>query len=148
MMSKPKDEPVAEWRTVEGPQAGAPALPGQAIRRATEDSKAPSHYTEAGLLMLIAGATNGMFAGLWLLSGFAFFLCFLLVLPGCVGAWQAYVGYRMSQGDLQQSAMAAAVTGLVSSLLNLNPIGVVVGLIVLFKLGKPEVASYLRGARS
>ncbi|MFZ5475719.1 MAG: hypothetical protein ACOZNI_02995 [Myxococcota bacterium] len=108
---------------------------------------APKEYTEAGFLMIVSGVLNAITAFIWFLSLFWICIGFFWVIPGCVGLWQAYVGYQMQVGTPQGSAKMGAIAGLVSGVFNMNPIAIVCALLAMTKVGKPEVVGYLGGGQ-
>jgi hypothetical protein len=110
--------------------------------------EAPKEYTEAGFLMMVAGVLNAITAFIWFLSLFWLCVGFLWAIPGCIGLWQAYMGYQMNQGKLQGQAKTGAILGLVSGVFNVNPIAIIASALAMSKVGKPEVAGYLTGGGS
>lgn len=103
----------------------------------------PNDYKMAGLLNLIGGALNIMTASVWVLSLIWVCVGVLWIVPVLMGAWQAYVGFTMNTGTPTGQGKIAAIVGLVAGLFNFNPLTILLAIVVIVQLGKPEVAGWL-----
>ena len=104
----------------------------------------PSDYKTAGIFMLTSGITNVIFSFIW--------FCFLIlacvgiayVIPLVAGVFEMIFGMALMNGTRKPSAKTVAIFGLISSILICNPIALVMEILAMIKLGKPEIEDYLR----
>ena len=111
-------------------------------------NRAPSDYTTAGTLMLIAGALNA-FAALGWAAGMVFsflFICLapFYLLPFAVAICEIVCGVAASGGRPSSRIKLVSILGLVASLLMLNPVTIVLEIVALIHLSRDEVGAWLR----
>lgn len=104
---------------------------------------APAEYKTVGTMMLVSAVVNIIAALAWT----------LVLLMVCVGvAWlvplgfavfELVVGINALSNKPQRSAKAAAILGLIAGILCMNPVSIVLEILVLVKLGQPDVARYI-----
>ena len=111
-------------------------------------NRAPSDYTTAGTLMLIAGALNALSAFGWATSMVISFLFICLapfyLLPLTVAIFEIICGVAASGGRPSPRIKLVSILGLVASLLMLNPVTIVLEIVALIHLSRPEVGDWLR----
>ncbi len=107
----------------------------------------PTEYKNAGTMMIISGAFNVM-TSLGILLGLAislFGLCvapiWLLTLGG--GIMELLVGANINAGKPSRMGLSTAVVGLVCSVCCGNVIGMILEILAMVNLGKPEVTAWL-----
>jgi hypothetical protein len=106
---------------------------------------APKAYKDGGVAVLVSGIFNVMTAGIWVLSLFWICIGFFWLIPMAIGAWQAWVGYQMMQGQPNGQAKTASIAGIVAGVLNLNPIGIIGAIFGMMACDKPETRAFLEG---
>ncbi len=107
----------------------------------------PSEYHNAGTMMVISGAFNVM-TSLGILLGLAisiFGLCvapiWLLTLAG--GVMEMIVGANIHAGKPSRMGLSTSVVGLVCSVCCGNVIGLILEILAMVNLGRPEVTAWL-----
>ncbi len=107
----------------------------------------PSDYKNAGTMMIVSGALNvvtsaGILIGLALsLIGLCVAPIWLVTLAG--GVMEVVVGVTISQGKPSRMGLSASVVGLVSSVCCGNMVGMILEILAMVNLGKPEVGAWL-----
>jgi uncharacterized membrane protein len=110
---------------------------------------APADYRTAGTLMLISGIFNvlvsaGILLGLLLsVVGLCVAPIWLFTLGG--GIAEIVVGAGIMQGSRSLRAMPVAVVGLVSGVVCGNMLGMILEILAMVQLGKPEVHAFIHG---
>ncbi|MEM9195057.1 MAG: hypothetical protein AAGF12_38150 [Myxococcota bacterium] len=106
---------------------------------------APQDYKTLGIFMLISGIMN-------VLVSISFVLVFIWICVGVVwilplagGIFEIVVAAQIMGGKPQPNAKTAAIMGLISGVICFNVIGIVLEILALVQLGKPEVAQYAQG---
>lgn len=107
----------------------------------------PPPYGTAGTLMMISGLLNVITAFVWVAVFIWVCVGIIWVVPLGMGAYQAYVGYTMTQGP-QRSGKIAAIVGIVAGLFNFNPFPAILAIVSLVNLNKPEVAEWIESSAS
>ncbi len=105
--------------------------------------EAPKEYKDAGAMLMFGGALNIITAGIWVLSLIWVCIGIMWLVPMAVGAWQAFVGWKMYSGEVQGTSKIAAIAGMVSAFFNLNPIAFVCGLLGMLNVDKPDAKAFL-----
>lgn len=106
---------------------------------------APSDYKTAGIFMLISGITTALtsltliFILIWICIG-------VLWIPTLiVGIIEIVVGVAVMGGTPKSNAKTISIVGIVCAFLCGNIIGLVMEVLAIVYLGKPEVEAYLAG---
>ncbi len=107
----------------------------------------PSDYKNAGTMMIISGAFNVM-TSLGILIGLALSLIGLCVAPIWVvtlagGVMEIVVGATIQSGKPSRMGLSTAVVGLCCAVGCGNVLGMILEIIAMVNLGKPEVAGWL-----
>jgi len=107
----------------------------------------PSDYKNAGTMMIISGAFN-VLTSVGILIGLALSLIGLCVAPIWVltlagGVFEIAVGASISGGRPSRMGLSASVVGLVCSVGCGNVLGMILEILAMVNLGKPEVAVWL-----
>ncbi len=108
---------------------------------------APPDYKTAGTLMMVSGIINLLTAGVWTLALIWLCVGILWVVPLGVAFGEFVVGVAVMNGTPHSQAKTASVLGLIAGVLNMNVFSIVLEIIALVKLGKPEVTAYLSQQR-
>jgi len=101
---------------------------------------APTEYKNAGIMMLISGFFNFTTAMIIVLSLIWVCIGVFWLVPAVGAAFQCWVGFQMMQGNPTSNGKVA---GIVSAAINLNPLPLVLAILALMNLNKPEVAGWL-----
>jgi len=106
---------------------------------------APSEYKTAGIFMLISGITSAMCSLLWI--GILIWICIGVIwIPTLVVAIiEIVVGASVMSGTHRINAKTTSILGLVSAFVCGNVVGLVLEILAIVYLGKPEVEAYLAG---
>jgi len=107
--------------------------------------KAPSDYTNAGLFMLIGAVFTAMASCLWIV--YFIWVCvgvFWFLTLG-VAIWAFIDGIRMSSGTPVAHAKMTVICALVAAVLCCNVIGIVMQIMALTSLLRPEVEAFYLG---
>ena len=104
-------------------------------------SDAPAAYKSAGIFMLI----SGIFTVLASLAVLASSLCMYCMgfLTLAAGIAEIVVGVAVMNGERRPDAKLIGILGLVSSLMICDIVGVVLEILAIVNLGKPEVDAWL-----
>ena len=109
--------------------------------------KAPTEYTTAGTLMLIAGCLNVMASFIWAgkMVFSLLFICFapLYVIPLAIAIAEIVCGTTASGGRPSPRIKLVSIFGLIASVLMLNPITVVLEIVALVHLSRSEVGPWM-----
>lgn len=105
--------------------------------------EAPKAYKDSGVAIMVSGIFNVMTSGIWVLSLFWICIGFFWLIPMAVGAWQAWVGYQVMQGQPNANAKNASIAGIVAGVLNMNPIAIAGGVFGMMGVDKPESVAFL-----
>lgn len=103
----------------------------------------PNDYKTAGILNLVGGGLTLLVSGLYFLSLIWVCVGVVYLVPMAMGAWQAYVGFNMNNGQPQGQAKTAAIVGIVSGVLTFNIIALIASVVAMMNVNKPEVAGWL-----
>lgn len=103
----------------------------------------PNDYKNAGLMTLIGGALNAITAFFWVIGFIWLCVGVLWVVPLAMGIYQVVVGIAMQNGQPHAHAKLAPILGIVAGVFNFNPFPIVLGIISLMQVGKPEVAGWI-----
>jgi len=109
------------------------------------NATAPSDYKTAGTFMLISGITTVLTS--LALVGFLIWFCIgALWIPSLVvGIIEIVVGSAVMSGTIKANAKTTAIFGIVGAFLCGNIIGLVLEILAVIYLGKPEVEAYIQG---
>ncbi len=107
----------------------------------------PKDYTNAGTMMIISGAFNVMTSGAILLA-LLFSVIGLCVAPIWVltfagGIMEIIIGAQISGGRPSSMGLSTAVVGLISAVCCGNMLGMILEILAMVSLGKPEVKMWL-----
>lgn len=107
----------------------------------------PSDYKNAGTMMIISGAFNVMTSA-GILIGLALSLIGLCIAPIWVltlagGIMEITVGAGINGGRPSRMGLSASVVGLVCSVCCGNVLGMILEILAMVNLGKPEVVAWL-----
>ena len=105
--------------------------------------EAPTEYKTAGTILLVGGILNILTAGVWILSFIWVCIGIMWIVPLAIGAWQAFVGYKAMNGEVQPSAKMAGIAGIVAGVFNLNPLAIAAGVVGMLNVDKPEAKAFL-----
>lgn len=105
---------------------------------------APSDYKTAGIFMVIAGATTTL-AGVLnvVFSACLFFWAFLAVGAGIA---EIVTAIGILQGQRRPSAMVVSIVGILGALTVCNGLGLLMEILAIVWLQKPEVKQWLANA--
>lgn len=105
--------------------------------------EAPQDYKTAGIFMLIAGITTTIPALIVVVT--YGLLCFGLfwILPLVVGILEIVVGASVMGGQPKANAKLISSLGIAAAALSCNMVGLVLEILSVTYLGKPEVENYL-----
>ncbi len=104
---------------------------------------APQDYKTAGIFMMISGiltvlvSLSLIFSLIWILVG-----CFW-VLTLVVGIFEIILGIGIMQGQFKGGAKTVSILGLISAFFCGNLIGLVLEILAIVWLGKPEVNNWM-----
>ena len=105
---------------------------------------APSDYKTAGIFMLISGITNVLWGGLWCFSLIWLCIGVFWLIPLAIGIFEIVTAATILQERRTHQAKGAAIGGIVASVLCFNVIGIIMEVLAIVWLGKPEVEAWLR----
>ncbi len=121
----------------------APPFPEQHV-------DAPANYKNAGIANLIgAGLTIMWSLGVMLSLALSLFgLCFAPVYLVWLGiaCWQAFVGWKMYQGEAVANAKTASLAGAIGSFLSGNLLAAAGGAFAVLQCNTPEVAGWIESS--
>jgi len=103
--------------------------------------EAPQAYKNAGIGNLAGGIITVLASLSGLLATMCFGLTFFLSLAA--GAFQAYVGFQMYQGQVSPQAKVGTIVGIVGAVFSCNPISLLAGGWAFMQLGDDQVAGWL-----
>lgn len=106
-------------------------------------SDVPNEYKQAGQLHMAAGAINALTSLVWVVAFLIVCVGLLWVVPLLMSLGQAYLGYRMSQGDRIKNPMVVGGLGVAAALFNMNPIPGALSAFGWHLLGQPPCQAYL-----
>jgi hypothetical protein len=115
-------------------------------------TEAPADYKQAGLFMLISGIMNMMLFLTWsclslyiLLAtlGLGFCCCCYPFIFLGVGGYEISTALKIQKGEPVAGAKNAAVVGLVGGVLGMSVISIIMEVMAMSYLGKPEVQEWL-----
>ena len=109
--------------------------------------EAPADYKTSGTFMLISGIITVMSSLVWTLSLIWVCVGVFWVFPLVVGIFEIVVGAGAMQGQPKPNAKTVSILGLVGAVLCGNVVGIVLEILALVNLGKPEVAGWLNQTR-
>mgnify|MGYP006865170430 CR=1 FL=1 len=104
---------------------------------------APQEYKTAGIFMLISGimtvmVSRGLVFGLiWICVGVFW------ILTLAAGIFEIILGVGVMNGQPKANAKTVSIIGIVAALLCGNVVGMVMEIMAVVNLGKPEVANWL-----
>ena len=114
------------------------------------EQTAPSDYTTAGLLMLISGVWTllvSLIGCLILISG-----CFTIILVpwyfipiGCA-VYEIMGAVKAQSGTKEPGIKTNAIVGLVGGVTSCNIISIVLEIVALVMIGKPDVEAYINSS--
>lgn len=108
----------------------------------------PAQYTTAGITMLLSGVFN-IVTGLMLFMTLIWACVGVLwLIPIGIGVWEIVTGVQMLQGTPQPAAKTVSIAGLVSGVLNCNPLPIGLEVASLAMLSNPETAGFIEGGGS
>jgi hypothetical protein len=107
----------------------------------------PADYKNAGAMMLISGVFN-VLTSIGIIIGLALSLVGLCVAPIWVltlagGIMEIVVGANAMQGRPGRLGLSTAVIGLISAVCCGNVLGIILEILAMVNLGKPEVVGWL-----
>jgi len=107
----------------------------------------PSDYKTAGVLMLISGIANVLASLTWVFI--LIWICIGVFWLATLGAaiFEIVVAASVMQGRIHAQAKTASILGLVAAFLSANIISIVLEIIALVMLSKPEVSHYMASRR-
>lgn len=105
--------------------------------------EAPQDYKTAGIFMLVSGVMNGMMS-------FIFFVSFIWVcigvfwlIPMIIGILEVVIGIGVLQGQPKPTAKTVSILGIVAGVFSMNVVGIIMEILGLVYLEKPEVKGFL-----
>ena len=107
--------------------------------------RAPSDYTSAGTFMLIGAIFTAIASCIWIL--YLIWVCvgaFWFLALG-VAIWALVDGVRMASGTRVEHAKITCICALVAAVLCCNLIGIIMQVLALTNVMKPEVEAYMLG---
>ncbi len=104
---------------------------------------APQDYKTAGIFMLISGIMTTLASIGFFLSLLLFCVGVFWILPLVVGILEIVIGAAVMGGTPKANAKTISILGIVAALLCGNLIGLVLEILAMVHLGKPEVENYL-----
>lgn len=109
---------------------------------------APDAYRQAGIAMMCSGAVNLVLSATWALgllgSIYGICCCPLPILFAAIAVGELRTGLRIHQGEPQPRARAMSALGaLAGVLMCLGVLSLVLEVVVLALLGRPEVRAWL-----
>ncbi|MBN1334468.1 MAG: hypothetical protein JXB39_00750 [Deltaproteobacteria bacterium] len=107
--------------------------------------QAPSDYKTSGLFMILSGALTILASLGWI--GGLIWVCVgaLWVFPLAMGIFEVVTGLAVYKGQYKANAKTVSILGIVAALLCGNVIGIVLEILSVVQLGKPEVAAWMAG---
>jgi len=108
-----------------------------------QDMDAPQEYKTSGIFMLISGIMTVMvslglvFGLIWICVGVFW------VLTLAAGIFEIVIGVGVMNGQPKANAKTVSIIGIVAALLCGNIVGMVMEIMAVVNLGKPEVANWL-----
>lgn len=107
------------------------------------DMDAPQEYKTSGIFMLISGIMTVMvslglvFGLIWICVGVFW------ILTLAAGIFEIIIGVGVMNGQPKANAKTVSIIGIVAALLCGNIVGMVMEIMAVVNLGKPEVANWL-----
>ncbi len=104
---------------------------------------APQEYKTSGIFMLISGIMTVMvslglvFGLIWICVGVFW------ILTLAAGIFEIIIGVGVMNGQAKANAKTVSIIGIVAALLCGNIVGMVMEIMAVVNLGKPEVANWL-----
>jgi len=103
--------------------------------------EAPQAYKNAGIANLISGGLTVLFGTGALLASFCTAIWLVLSIP--MGAFTAYVGWQMYQGQVSPQAKIGSILGIVAGVIGCNIFAVGASAFAFMQLGDDQVAGWL-----
>ncbi len=103
--------------------------------------EAPQAYKNAGIANLISGGLTVLWSLLGLLSTMCMGVTFFL--SAALGAFAAYIGWQMYQGQVTPQAKVGSIVGIVAGLFGCNIISIGLSAFAMMQLGDEQVAGWL-----
>ena len=103
--------------------------------------EAPQTYKNAGIANLISGGLTVIASALGLLSSFC--MAFWLLFTVLMGAFTAYIGWQMYQGQVSPQAKVGTIVGLVAGVLSCNIFSLAASGFAFMQLSDDEVVGWL-----
>jgi len=105
--------------------------------------EAPQDYKTAGIFMLISGILTTLASLGFILSLIWLCVGVFWILTLVVGILEIAIGAAVMGGTAKPNAKTISILGLVAALLCGNIVGLVLEILAMVNLGKPEVENYL-----
>jgi hypothetical protein len=103
----------------------------------------PAPYKTAGMINLVCGGLSVMVNLMYVLSMLVICVGLFWLIPAAAGAYQAYIGWQMYNGEPSPAAKNAAIAGIVSGLLTFNLLSAAGSVFAFMQVGNDEVKGWL-----
>lgn len=132
--------------TYDDPKPSDPNLPPAPA--APAPSNAPPDYKTAGIFTLASGIVNILASLSWI--GVLIWICIgvLWVVPLAAGIFEIIVGISAMNGQPAPHLKTASILGLVAGVFTGNPISIVLEILSLVWMNKPEVSGWMASNRA
>ena len=105
--------------------------------------EAPQPYKTAGLMNLIGGVFTLMTSLMWVLSFIWVCIGVFWFVTAAMGAWQAFIGWQMYNGQVSPQAKMSTMVGIGGGLLSFNIFAIGASVFGFMQLGDDEVVGWL-----
>ncbi|MBT3221276.1 MAG: hypothetical protein HN348_19510 [Proteobacteria bacterium] len=105
---------------------------------------APNDYKTAGIFMLIGGVMNFLIAIMWVFIFIWLCIGVCWIIPAGIALAELIMGIMIVQGNRQPSAMYVAILGIVNGVMLFNMWGMIMEILAVVWLTKPEVQEWMQ----